>query len=512
MTTEAIPRSPIDTARVFEFLEEVERTIPVDEWLIDGLRVWPLLRNYHAFGLITRHEYSADSQIVRYSGGWHRWRQISRAMVDGVRVHFQDRERNHAASAPADVVALVASSTRYFKIGGRWYNPYCDSFRPHLAERGLSLGVYELAPDGAYRIPRYSSSAFLQNGVFVRTLAAAVRGTRVPSSERLEGIDEMVRISDRILGPGASYPLETLRFRAAQVQGLRPLFRAHLAKSRPAVGILSGYYSSDAMAFTLACRDLGVRTVEVQHGVQGAWHFAYARWARVPTTGYELLPEVFWTWDESARAVIAQWADGTDGAHSAFCGGNPCLSLPAVSDAGLIGSVATVRILFTAQAFFGLPEPIFAALASSPPDWHWLIRVHPQYWETREPLRQELIRRGLRNWSIDEASDAPMATALAASDVHVTEFSSSVLEADALCVPSVLVHPKARQLFEGQLESGMALYAEEGSGIVEAIARQVTRRQMLRKSDVDPASIFTAGCARLAEIVGEVRGAIVARS
>ena len=502
----------IDTSRVFEFLEDVEAHIPVDEWTIDGLRVWPLLRNYHAFALITQHEYNTDSQIVRYMGGWRRFRQIALAMVEGVAVRVRDHDANQPTSMPADVVSLIASSTRFFKIDGHWYNPYCDSFRPHLAARGLTLGVYELAPDGAYRVPRYSSSAFLQNSVFVRAILAAARSRRARGAEHLQGFDEMVLISDRVLGPGVAYPLETLRFRAAQVQSLRQLFRTHLTKSRPAVGILSGYYSSDAMGFILACRDLGVQTVEVQHGVQGPSHFAYARWGRVPKSGYDLLPEIFWTWDEHARAVISKWADGTEGAHSAFCGGNPCLSLPALGGIGLTNSSGTVRILFTAQAFFGLPEPILAAIANSPSEWHWWIRVHPQYWETREPIRHELMRRGLRNWSIDEPSDAPMATALAVSDVHVTEFSSSVLEAEALSVPSVVVHPKARELFEAQLASGIAVYGEEGTEIVDAIARQASHVRKLRTAQPDPARVFAAGCARLADIVMEARGTKHARS
>ena len=503
----------IDTSRVFEFLEDVEARVPVDEWVIDSLRVWPLLRIYHAFALITQNEYNTDSQIVRYTGGWHRLRQIAVAMVEGVTSSIRDHGADQPASMPADVVSLVASSTRFFKVGGRWYNPYCDSFRPHLSARGVTLGVYELAGDGAYRVPRYSSSVFLQNAVFIRSISAALQARKVPSAEHLNGFNEMVRISDRIFGPGVAYSVQTLRFRAAQVQSLRRFFRTHLEKSRPAVALLSGYYSSDKMAFILACRDLGVRTVEVQHGVQGRSHFAYARWGRVPKSGYELLPEVFWTWDEQARAVISQWADATEGAHSAFCGGNPCLSLPGINGIGVpVAAARSVRILFTAQAFFGLSEPILAAVANSPPEWHWWIRIHPQYWETREPIRQELMRRGLRNWSIDEASDAPMATMLAASNVHVTEFSSSVLEAEALCVPSVVVHPKARELFEPQLASGVALYAKEGIEIVEAITRQATRMPMPRKTELDPASVFAAGCARLADTVAEVRDATNARS
>jgi len=215
---------------------------------------------------------------------------------------------------------------------------------------------------------------------------------------------------------------------------------------------------------------------------------------------------MFWTWEEQARDVIAVWAAGTHGAHTAFCGGNPCLSLPGAAGIEPATPVGSVRVLFTAQAFFGLPNAIADAMASSPRDWHWWIRVHPQYWETREPMRQELMARGLRNWSIDDASDAPMATVLVASDVHVTEFSSSVLEAEALGVPSVLVHPKGCNLFEAQIASGLALYAADGAAVVAAVRRQLQQRRVLRESGANPAQAFVTGCERLVDVVREVRG------
>lgn len=512
MTSGTAPAAPgVDTARVFAFLEETERAVPVADWTMDGLRVWPLLRNYHAFGLITQHEYNADSQIVRYAGGWQRAKQILRSMGAGVAARWKDRRANHSPSMPADVVCLIASSTRFFRVGGRWYSPYCDSFRAPLAARGMTVGVHELAADGAYRIPRYAPSALMQNAVFTRAMLAKLRSRKPPRSEQLEGWTQMVEVSDRILGPGHTYPLSLLRFRAAQVHALRALFHEALSRARPAVGLFTGYYSAEAMAFILACRELGIRTVEVQHGVQGPWHFAYARWHQVPVGGYELLPEIFWTWDEHARSVIAEWADGTGGAHRAICGGNPCLSLPPSVSEPTAAPGAT-RVLFTAQAFFGLPPAILDAMAASPAGWHWWVRVHPQYWETREPIRQALQARGLRNWSIDDASDAPMATVLAASDVHVTEFSSSVLEAEALGVPSVVVHPKARDLFDAQLASGMARFGESGSAIADAIAAQIEGHRGRRGAGIDPARAFARGCEWLADTVREVRGSVVAHS
>jgi hypothetical protein len=198
----------------------------------------------------------------------------------------------------------------------------------------------------------------------------------------------------------------------------------------------------------------------------------------------------------------------TGGAHQAIVGGNPCLSLP--SSERLAPPPGTkLSILFTAQAFFGLPESLSAALAESPADWHWWIRVHPQYWETREPLRAELKRRGLRNWSLDDASDAPMAAALTSADVHVTEFSSSVLEAEALGIPSIVTHPKGGSLFMAQIESGIAEYATSGPMILDAV-RGLLARRYAAETRPDPRKVFSDGCAWLTDVVREERSRVPA--
>ena len=42
------------------------------------------------------------------------------------------------------------------------------------------------------------------------------------------------------------------------------------------------YYNLVNMALIWACRDLGITTVDIQHGLQGKYHVMYSHWTRIP--------------------------------------------------------------------------------------------------------------------------------------------------------------------------------------------------------------------------------------
>lgn len=481
--------SILTVEQVFEAFDRAEQELPVNKWEIGGLKIWPLFRVYYGYFLLTRRVANSNSQIVRYGSFTNRIRQIGIAILEQPLSALLDRKHNDIIRS-SDVVILSHSSTRYFKVDGAWYNPYADSLVRNFNNEDINSLVLELTADGRYLVPRFSSSVFVQNRAFYASLNAKFRTlTNLPKlHEELDGWNILVEIFDGLLGSSDLPTMDDLRFRARQVFAYDHWFTSVLKKVKPKVGILTGYYSVEMMGFIRACRKLDIPTFEIQHGVQGDKHIAYHMWRNIPFGGYDTLPNIFWSWTESEAGYINSWAGNTSGIHQAIVGGNPCLNIYNRHGNELQHSVggkhveplkrtdrSALQVLFTAQANNDLPLLLISTIKKTP-NWTWWIRIHPQYWETRESIRKQCVSEKLINVLIDEASDLSLVALLSHVDVHVTAFSSSVLEAESLGVSSVVIDPVGAAIFPEQINSGVATFAVDTVDLIEKIEVQAARR------------------------------------
>jgi hypothetical protein len=495
--------SMLTVQQVFDAFDRAENELPVSNWDIGGLLIWPLFRVYFGYFLLTRRVANSDSQITRYGSYTNRLRQIGVALLEQPLSAILDRKHNDIIRN-SDVVILSHSSTRYFKVDGAWYNPYSDSLVRNFKEEGIDSLVLELTAEGRYLVPRYAPSVFVQNRAFYASLCAKF-GALInwpKYHEKLDGWDILVKIFSNLLGAANVPNLDNLRFRARQVLAYEDWFSNVLKRVNPKIGLLTGYYSVEMMGFIRACRKLEITTFEIQHGVQGDKHIAYHRWSNIPAGGYDTLPNIFWSWTDEEACYINSWAKSTSGSHKAIVGGNPCLNIYDKQGDVLSHSMtkiqskrsqqidsSTLQVLFTAQADNFLPLMLIDAIKNTP-NWTWWIRTHPQYWEARESIKKQCFSANLDNVFIDEASDSSLASLLSQVDVHVTAFSSSVLEAESLGVSSVVIDLTGVAIFPSQIESGVAVFAEDSLSLVAKIEVQAQKRIIITDCAVSQECFF----------------------
>ena len=115
---------------------------------------------------------------------------------------------------------------------------------------------------------------------------------------------------------------ERLRRDALFLRRLADTFKAWLSRSGARLGFVANTGLQE-QAFCLACRELGIISIELQHGVQGDLHPSYGSWFAVPGAGWETRARVFWSWDEESAAAINRWAVCAPDAHVAIVGGDP---------------------------------------------------------------------------------------------------------------------------------------------------------------------------------------------
>jgi hypothetical protein len=396
--------------------------------------------------------------------------------------------RHRAPRQSADVLLLGHTLDR-IQMGECWYERSMEPVAEVLHELGQR--TLHLERHDGYRRPRHDSSRLIQPVLDLCVVAARVVPSRPPATS-LPGY-EGVRpwLSMHGLDP-AVLALDGLVRQVARIEWFARYFDAVLRRAGARAGVLAGY-DWPAMGFHLACRRLGIPSIELQHGAAQGPHFAYTGWPRMPKDGYELLPAVYWTWSTEDAAVIRAWADKTASAHRVVVGGNLFLNRwvqgrdPVVEHFDRIlverqGPRREREVLCTLQNTLCRPEdlrPFRDALATTSPGWRFWIRTHPacSATEVREARRQfaPYADRAV----VLEASDLPLYALLRHVDAHTTINSATVIEAAALGVPSVVLDRDGSGYFAPQVETGWAVVAPPEAELVEVLTAQIARRPTL---------------------------------
>lgn len=238
-----------------------------------------------------------------------------------------------------------------------------------------------------------------------------------------------------------------------------------LRKTRPRCVFVVCWYSAENMAVMHECHALGIRTVDLQHGVQGPAHLAYGAWKAIPSNGYSLMPSVFWCWDEDSTSNIDRWAATTP--HRALHLGDPFLEkIASMAPDARWNSDGRKRVLYAIQPQIGvIPASVISTIKATRGEAQWIIRTHPNFKYTTSDIVAILEREGLANEVIiDDGSATPIVALLGSCHLHVSDFSSVLLEAAALGIPSTAVHPYAADVFPELLAKGafnLSLNAED---------------------------------------------------
>gem|GEM_PF-4072041 len=311
-------------------------------------------------------------------------------------------------------------------------------------------------------------------------------------------------------------------------------------------------------ALVCAAKELGIETVDLQHGVQSGWSPVYNHWQAVPYQGYGLLPDTFWVWGEYDAGKIRN----TFGNNPDICGVRPLVggfpwldrqqdfvneALPeallklqqqlekeaqeqllaqqeitaeavlvtesAQSDqkaveAELVSEQVVVAddveapveikpvrkvALLTLQDQTVFP-PLFAQIIEQSADrLAWLIKRHPKH----QNIDLSAIKgKALYGKAFDSVS---FLTLIGAADIHLTECSTAVIEADYFGVPSVVTgeqgilnysdfieqgtvhHVESANAFNERLDDILAAGGEPRMGVVDNTTLEQALRNLLEK-------------------------------
>jgi hypothetical protein len=463
----------------FEFIDYSERNLTKDDWRVSGIDIWPVVKIYYSYYVITQLIDKRGSQIHKFQGNLAKAMRALKILVKSLIASLIDKKNNEKLKS-ADLVIFVQSSTRYFKNDGCWYSPFSDTLQTDLKKNGVDSLVFETTEDAKFLFPRFGPTLLIQSRLILNMLNATVKS--IFFTNKLESCSNWAKfqlIVEEQLGAEYLPQASKLNFHINNLLQQKNYFLKLLKAVSCRVCVMSGYYSSTMFALISACRALNVKTVEVQHGVQGESHLAYRSWLNLPVDSTNILPDYFWTWSSREKKVIDSWSDSNAAGINSFVGGNPCLTIYNRKGENIVcnnefdgykfpsGKVSKI-VIFTCQAFELLSLEIINSIKQRK-DFGWVIRIHPQYWQTEQSIRSQCQINELNNVVIDNGELLPLSSALLCSTVHVTEFSSSVLEASAVGLHSIIINPYGRDLYSDLIEAGYATYIP----LCESIIRKI---------------------------------------
>ena len=481
------------SSEVLDAINALEQSFPIASWRAGDIDLWPSYR-LRLYGnvidslLLTKPPPDSLERLRRLAD------RAARALWRVPLAAWHDRGAN--AKLRVDTAAVFLSDgVSFMRLNDTWFDRVVDPVMQALDTRGLH-GL-KLTPLAEAHVPRQRPSRFVQPAIDRIKLLATRR--RPPLD--VPQFDAFERAALVTFGP-LTPSREWLQVQAARLDSLARWFGTWLGKSGANHAFVNTYYSLEGQAFVQAARRLGLRSIDLQHGMQGPHHAAYARWAVVPAGGYSTLPDEFWVWGQEEAAAIDTWSRSVANHRPRVTGNYWLQRWRDDTDPMVAACIAAARALRTPAAAqvlvclsWGLADEetdkLFEAakLCDSSVAWWW--RLHPVESGRRSEFAARLSLHGLDGRLVGTTTDLPLYALVRSADMTVSHSSTVIQEAAELGIPSVVTSDYGAELHAGLVQSGMALRATDARMIADAINALASRLRGIAE-ECAPAGLLQA--------------------
>ncbi len=484
--------------KINQVINQVEQLFPVNTWKVNDLDAWVLIRLQLGWDLLEHFNQSTQnngksSELTSTSASQEQHaptntnctstplsqkiiRKIKRWIGIGIYyIKFYQEEFFYKYLAvkqiqrKANYLFFVPNSS-VSQINNSWFNQFADPLIAMITPKEkVDYAVLEANNGIDNKTPKFYKNYYK----FEKLIAYHLQQYTVQDkSVHLPYYEDFLFFLKKEYGlASAQLNIERMIQRLENIQQLSSFFQHLLKKNKTKYAFLVCYYWDWAMALIHACYQKGVKTIEIQHGSQENW-FPYAQWFRTPLQGYNMLPDYFWCWTAGETKQINHWAKSI-GRHIAFEGGHPWLYF--FNTQKLIQNTyknmsyklehskkkGKKIILYTAQPLGNsfLDDKLINLIKETAENFIWWLRVHPRLLDRIDIFQQEAKKAEISHLvEITDASLLPLPLLLQYTDLHVTQESSSVIEAYLSGVPSIILSREGKVFYEFVQEHNYAFY------------------------------------------------------
>ncbi|WP_045212456.1 hypothetical protein [Desulfonatronovibrio magnus] len=434
---------------LMDFINWLEINTPVTSWQAEGVNVWPIIRINIYFENFKKNDRTtpANNSKIQFKNASLKNRRFS--------LFLNNPRHDHTADC-----LFVTNSICNKLVMDKYINIYTDPVIEKLKSEGKKSIVLEQE--------KITNSSPMPNGP---RFYISQDLTEFAKKHKLDKVKCYVQDMEKVIiilakkgfKKTANYILNN--FRNLRFLVNKKYFQDILSRVKPKSVYFTCYYG-EKMAFVSAAREIGIQTIDLQHGIQGDYHAAYGRWENVPSSGYSMLPDVFSVWSDKEKDSIITWSSKLQNSpHQAQVDGNPWLDMwkqknpttryyDDLFSREFPSANGRKRLLFTHQDSYSWPDWFPTALQRTTKDFDIFFRVHPGANESLPSWRKYFKDKGINNIILERATNWPLLALMRHMDVHVTCYSSCVIEAETLGVPSLVITDDGETYFKDQIQKG----------------------------------------------------------
>jgi hypothetical protein len=454
-------------------LYDAEQRVDVNQFQSNGVELWPLYR-YQTISMFksSKAYYSKrEKNIIKNTPikNFLRFVYCKIILYKKVTKYIN----NTLKAEPTDIFLYSKNSTHSDQIDGGWYDKFVDPFFELLNSnykiRKIELVFSKDLPkdrrvvDTTFINIKDFENYYLHSNKYNKLLDLS-KNTRKLS--KLTSIDFVDR---------------TVNYAFYEIFKYKEIFSLILKRIKPKFIFLKCYYEYDSFGLVLAAKELGIKTIDIQHGKQGIYHPMYTHFSKIPKNGYKLLPDYFWNWGDESMINIEKWQNNKT-AHQAMVGGNLWLAKWKFSDFykcksneenNFIDSLKKSErvILYSTQPITTegiLPTHIVQTIQQSPSNWTWLIRIHP-FQKLTEGEILKVIGNCKARIEIKYSTELPLYLLLKNVTHHIALWSSTCFEANEFNIPTIISHTFGGKLYDEFFKSNVFFYSINPDEIIELI-------------------------------------------
>ncbi|MEA3494748.1 MAG: hypothetical protein U9R42_01805, partial [Bacteroidota bacterium] len=420
----------LEAERMFD---KMEKEFPIDTLKYKSLNIYPYIRVYLLFQFLKSPEFfkKPDKKSV-FKRLLFQFKVLLASFL-GLNFLKNLNYKTGLGRKNIDYLFISEDKARNISINNKSIHPFANGIESLLKNYG-KYEIVEFVKKTKQKLPIFND-AFILNGLLAKAQIKYLfskffkrKKQRIESFEKFKEYLKTLELTLPFSEDELIDKLDLIFFRAKEYESL--FKKMHL---KTVFFIVS--FSDIIFPAILACKKLGIESVELQHG---SWSLN-VRYNNFPDDGYKLLPSIFWLWGKANESVFANVVKSKN--HRTVVGGNPWVSEWLKDDSEIYDIVernltekvfkeGQINVLVSLQPEPDpLPTHLLEAVEKSPENIHWFFRLHPLMLDRKEEVFERVKKIPNSNVVLYYASKLPLFFILKNTDMHVTMWSSVVYEA-----------------------------------------------------------------------------------
>lgn len=474
-----------------KFVNKIETKFPVDEWKIDDIEIWPLIRPKIVVYLVSDKTICNNGKLIKLK----KYFNLLKEFYIYFKLTLKDKKHNIGNSKNFDILISSSNIDRTIQLDNKLlYDTNCDPFYDTFKNRfNLKVLILEKFSIDKQNLPRYSRSKFF-NMIIIKSLILSKLNFFKRHNLRLSKYDEFKNYLKNFGIPEYIVNEETIKKNVVFYEVLSKYLMKKLKNNNVKLVLMICYYSAQNFALSLACNKLNIPCVDIQHGCAGnSCHRMYYSWMNIPINGYKLMPKGFWCWDKEDARAINEWQYKKAKSY-VICGGRLIRKnwidrkdilynyyLRKISQYIEIAKEKNLKIILVTLQPGVAYNKWFEDIIRQETGYLWIIREH----FTSDTCQTNFMNslKQYNNIILTRSKDFPLEFLLIILDIHITYSSSVIIDAEYFSKQSIMLDRLACNRYKKYFDLGCLEYAKDADELLIKIEKLISRKYIRKQDD-----------------------------